>query len=306
MSDFKIVMYHYVRKFDKNIPNLNFLSIETFEKQLDYFEKQFWFIKKEDWIRFSKWEKVDLKWVLLTFDDWLSCHYKYVLPILKKKKLWWIFFIPTWQLKNNRILNVHKIHYLLWKYEIEKLYDILIYVLKSLNIIINFSNQNEYKHQKLDKKTLFFKRINYVFTKKIQDEILNNIFKILNIDENKLFDIFYMNKSQIKELINYWNIIWWHTENHILLSKYKKISLFKIEIYKSNKFLEKEFNEKIYDFAIPYGIKKSYNNRILKILKFYWIKNNFIVNDKDFDFWNNYEISRYDCNSLKFWKFFKN
>ena len=33
-------------------------------------------------------------------------------------------------------------------------------------------------------------------------------------------------------------------------------------------------------------------------------KNNFIVENKDFIWNNNFEISRYDCNALKYWKFF--
>lgn len=74
----------------------------------------------------------------------------------------------------------------------------------------------------------------------------------------------------------------------------------------SNKYLEKEFNIKIKNFAIPYWTKSSYNDNILSILKNYWIKNNFIVENKDFIWNNNLKITRYDCNALKYWKFFIN
>lgn len=305
MNNFKVVMYHYVREYNKNIQNLNFFDLKIFEKQLDYFEKEFWFISRDDWIRFTNWEKVNLKWVLLTFDDWLSCHYKYVLPILKKRKLWWLFFINSWPLKNKKLLNVHKVHYLLWKYDIDELYNIYISVSNKLKIEINFNINNEYKHQNLDEKTLFFKSINYIFPIDIQNKILEEIFKYYSINEEELFEIFYMNKNQIKKLIKNWNLIWWHTENHILLSKYNENFLTK-EILESNKYLEKEFNIKIKNFAIPYWTKSSYNDNILSILKNYWIKNNFIVENKDFIWNNNLKITRYDCNALKYWKFFIN
>lgn len=138
-----------------------------------------------------------------------------------------------------------------------------------------------------------------------QNKILEEIFKYYSINEEELFEIFYMNKNQIKKLIKNWNLIWWHTENHILLSKYNE-NFLKKEILESNKYLEKEFNIKIKNFAIPYWTKSSYNDNILSILKNYWIKNNFIVENKDFIWNNNLKITRYDCNALKYWKFFIN
>ena len=111
MINCKIVMYHYVREYDENIPNLNFFDIKNFEKQLKYFRKEIWFVSKKDWINFTLWKKVNLKWIILTFDDALICHYDYVLPILKREKLWGIFFISSWQLMREKVLNVHKIHY---------------------------------------------------------------------------------------------------------------------------------------------------------------------------------------------------
>lgn len=105
-----------------------------------------------------------LDWVILTFDDWLIDHYKYVLPILKKKKLWGMFFISSWPLKNKKLLNVHKIHYLLWKYNEEKLYKIYIKILNELNLNIDsckIDSINEYDYQNLNNKLFIY----YWYTK---------------------------------------------------------------------------------------------------------------------------------------------
>ena len=40
-------MYHYVRKYNKNYPNLNFLDYKNFASQLDYFKTKFGFVSKK-------------------------------------------------------------------------------------------------------------------------------------------------------------------------------------------------------------------------------------------------------------------
>ena len=36
----KVIMYHYIRNFNKNLPYLNFLHIRDFKKQINYFKKE--------------------------------------------------------------------------------------------------------------------------------------------------------------------------------------------------------------------------------------------------------------------------
>lgn len=303
----KVVMYHYVRKYNEDLPNLKFLDVSSFEKQLDFLWRKFGFISRFDREDFLDWKIKSINWIILTFDDWLIDHYEYVLPILKKKNLWWIFFISSWPLKNRKVLNVHKIHYLLWKYDADLLYNIYVDILLKLSITI--SNEeinyiNEYDYQNLNYKVLSIKKINYLFTIDIQNEILESFFKILHEDEEKLFDVFYMNRTHIIELIKEWNVIWWHTENHIMLSKCLNDGL-KNEIKTSNQYLEKEFNIKITSFACPYWLKSSYNENTLLYLKNNWIRNNFIVCSEQFNsIDSSYQIPRYDCTSLKYWEIF--
>ena len=227
------------------------------------------------------------------------------MPILKKRKLWWIFFISSWPLKNKKLLNVHKIHYLLWKYNIKILYKLYLEILDQLKIHINdvdLNNINEYKYQNLNDKYLLIKKINYLFTNDIQNKILDLFFEKLLENKDKLYVLFYMDKTHIKKLIEAWNIIWWHTEKHIILSKYSN-DIAEKEINLSNKYLEKEFNIKINNFAYPYWLENSYNENTISFLQKNWVKNSFIVNPQDFDTYNSrYEIPRYDCTLLKYWK----
>jgi len=90
----KIIMYHYVRKHSKEFPYFKYLHIKDFKKQLDYFEQKFGFVKKDDFINaFNIKNNKMPQGVVLTFDDGLKDHYKYVLPELLKRNLWGIFYI---------------------------------------------------------------------------------------------------------------------------------------------------------------------------------------------------------------------
>ena len=58
--------------------------------------------------------------MLLTFDDGLSDHYQYVLPELRRRGLWGIFYIPAGPYQSGRMLDVHCIHLLIGRYGGEK------------------------------------------------------------------------------------------------------------------------------------------------------------------------------------------
>lgn len=79
------VMYHYVRDNEvENTPNLHSLDRNDFKKQLDWLQIHFESISYEE---YDKCIKENLPFpdnkFLLTFDDGLKDHYKYVYPELK-------------------------------------------------------------------------------------------------------------------------------------------------------------------------------------------------------------------------------
>ena len=84
----KIVTYHYIQEYSKQLPFFNFLHINDFKKQLDYFQNNYIF---PSYIEFKKYLNGDIDLpensIILTFDDGLKCHYEYVLPELKKRNL---------------------------------------------------------------------------------------------------------------------------------------------------------------------------------------------------------------------------
>ena len=108
------VTYHYVRQFRPDLPFFTYLDIENFNKQISWFRQYYNFPSQDDFLRCCSTGTV---WdgIILTFDDGLCEHYENVLPVLKRNGLWGIFFVPTAPLKNDVILDVHKVHLVLGK-----------------------------------------------------------------------------------------------------------------------------------------------------------------------------------------------
>ena len=50
----KAVMYHYVREYEADYPNLRFLDVENFRKQLQFFAKELGFVDREEWANFTE------------------------------------------------------------------------------------------------------------------------------------------------------------------------------------------------------------------------------------------------------------
>ena len=48
--------------------------------------------------------------VLLTFDDGLRDHIDCVLPVLRTRNLWGLFYVPSKPIAEGRLLDVHKVH----------------------------------------------------------------------------------------------------------------------------------------------------------------------------------------------------
>jgi hypothetical protein len=222
----KAVMYHYVRPFDPSYPNFKNLHIEDFQKQLDYFEAKYGFVKKEDFL--SSFEKKELpKGVVLTFDDGLSCHYNFVFPELKKRNLWGIFYIPTSPYTNQKILDVHRTHLLLGKYNAYDLYSYLTSIVN--DSMIDKSKVDEFKKftyntQINDEYTLIFKRMtNYFIDYKHREKVMDELMKYFFPNENELINSFYVSENQIKEMHQEGMIIGSHTVNHPVMSRLNEL-----------------------------------------------------------------------------------
>ena len=300
-------MYHYVREIkNSKFRNLKGLEFKDFKKQINFFIKHFNIISHNDLVEILQTKKIPKKKsILLTFDDGYIDHWKYVFPYLREKRITGNFYPPVQVIKNNKVLDVNKIHFILEK-ELDRkkiLKSIFKYTNKYLNkdeYSLNL-NKIETKNRYDDKETVIIKRLLQTHLPlKIREKITNKLFnEIVSHSEESFSKKLYMDTKNIKEMFSnkmsfgshgnnhYW---WENLSNHDQERELKtSINFFKsIKVYDSN-----------FSVCYPYG---SYNLNTIKMIK----KNNIkfalttkvgSLNKKNIRY--NFELPRHDTNDFK-------
>lgn len=303
----KAIMYHYVRPFNPEYPNFKNLHIDDFKKQLDYFQEEFGFVSMEDFVKcFKTYKTVD--GVILTFDDGLSCHYEFVYKELKKRGLWGIFYIPTQPYMEGKILDVHRTHLLLGKYESKRIFE---YLDNRINdSLFDKSKLNEFREltyltQENDQYTLLVKRIlNYFISYEHREKVINFLMEEFVPNENDMLKSFYLTEKQITVMHENNMIIGSHTINHPVMSRLSYEHQL-IQIKNSFDFLENiigKFRHKT--FCYPYGGFHSFTNETEKILLNENCLYSFNVEQRDIETEDlklkPQALPRYDCNQFPF------
>lgn len=307
-------MYHYIREFNPEMPNLHFLHRDDFLKQLDFLEKQYGFLTIEDFISAIKTSKNAKSGIVLTFDDGLVDHYEYVLPELVKRGLWGIFYIPASILQTKRILTVHKTQLLLARFRPQKILEKLSSILKDGMIDSDLEQINKTKiyldqdnHSgELGIKTLF----NYTIKHKYKDQIADELFSHFFQNEADLFESTYLSSTQLKELSDSGMLIGSHAMNHHPMINLNKQSQER-EISQSFKLIERCLGELEYKtFCYPQGLPHTFNDYSELMLKKNETLFSFAVESRDITkedlLYNVQKLPRYDCNEFKYGKSFIN
>ena len=301
----KIIMYHYVQEFEKVLPNFRFLDIRNFKKQLDFFEENFGFISREDWNEILFKRKIGRHQgkVLLTFDDAVKCHFKYVFPELKKRGLWGIFYIPTKPFKENKLLDVHRIHLLCGAFNGKDLLGILLNNIKDEMIpdrkIKQFKEKTYVSQDNFSGVSEFKRILNYYVSYKFREELIDQVSR----EFGYLFDVskFYVSKENLKLMSKDGNLIGSHTVNHPVMSKLnRKEQLF--EIKDSFLFLKNLEISSEKTYCHPYGGFHTFNETTIELLCKENVMYSFNVESRDLnekDLVNSRQfLPRYDCNEF--------
>ena len=102
-------MYHYVRPGARALPHYPHLDLEDFERQLDSLTETRGLVGREAFERWVEGGPTPTGF-LLTFDDGLRDHVDYVLPVLRRRGAFGLFYVPSAPVTDGVILDVHKIH----------------------------------------------------------------------------------------------------------------------------------------------------------------------------------------------------
>jgi peptidoglycan/xylan/chitin deacetylase (PgdA/CDA1 family) len=115
MSALTIVMYHYVRDLARSrYPGIKGRTIEEFDQQLDYIQRHYTVTTTRAVVEASRGGRpLPPNACLLTFDDGFLDHYTVVFPRLLGRGLSGSFYPPAVVTTGGRVLDVHKIHFIL-------------------------------------------------------------------------------------------------------------------------------------------------------------------------------------------------
>jgi peptidoglycan/xylan/chitin deacetylase (PgdA/CDA1 family) len=106
----KAVMYHYVRPQSGGLPYFPYLRLADFERQLDFFARNHGFVSRDGFLKWRDGSSPAPQGILLTFDDGLNDHLEHVLPVLRRRNLFGLFYVTSGPPLTGQLLDVHKVH----------------------------------------------------------------------------------------------------------------------------------------------------------------------------------------------------
>lgn len=265
----RAVMYHYVRP-DTDRPPYRYyhLDLADFRRQLDYLETTYELVDRDKFLSYlggdAEPSSDDL---VLTFDDGLQDHHEWVLPELRKRDLWGLFFVsgPI----GASVLPVHRIHSMLGSADGADLAAALEDIVEPSDVRDERAEAFEEAYTQYDssESTQWFKRtlnyhVAYDRLPQLLDEIQACVPGVRPVDPEE----FYMDRTQLRELADAGMLLGGHTVSHPALSRLSP-SAQRAEIHRSLEFVDKVVDPPIRSFAYPYGGTAMYDETSVEILR---------------------------------------
>ena len=267
-----VIMYHYVRERPIG-PQWNFksLDMEIFRLQLSLLQEKFNIVDAVEVTSGRYFERAfDPRDVLLTFDDGFSDHYQFVFKELQSRELNGIFFPPIEPIINRRLLDVHKVHFILaCGINVQDLVSRAIQFMSRSgfsNHQVNLMRHTYTQKSALDNAdTIFLKRLlQHALPDSLRKELLSELFLLGGLNEDSLVSDFYLTIPQMVEMRNSHMAFGCHGYKHVWLGRESTRNQ-RRDIVESITFLQ---DHKLIDsewfMCYPYG---SYNTETIDICK---------------------------------------
>ena len=299
----KALMYHYVRPEPGELRHYRYLHAGDFNSQLDHLSETHGLLTRDGFERALETGTPETG-AILTFDDGFADHYNHVLPALKERGGWGIFYIPTGTYRRNKLLDVHRVHVLLGHFGGVKCMEILLDIVRDDMLVdrqVEAFRNRTYAHQENDAETVRFKRmLNYYVSYEWRETLLDHMMKVLldGEDEARLFERFYLTPAQIREMDSMGMVIGSHGVDHLVMSKLP-IDRQRQEIEESCAYLADILGRPVDTFCYPYGADHTFTTDTEGLLEQQGIKYSFCVESRDIE---NADLShrpqalpRYNC-----------
>jgi peptidoglycan/xylan/chitin deacetylase (PgdA/CDA1 family) len=300
-------MYHYVRDLKHSrYPKIKGLDSDLFKNQIEYILKYYKVIRMEELFGALVGNNtLPNNSILLTFDDGFKDHFEYVFPILDEMGLQGSFFPSVRAIIEKRVLDVHKISFILSNVDNKRLLLEEIYLLiEKYSPKYRPNIRKEYNKISQDRrfdnsiitliKALLQQNLPIIMRRNVNRELF---YRYVSNDEKNFAQELYMNIDQLKCMIRHGMYIGNHGWDHYRLNKLSKQRQRK-EIEISLKFMKSvgcDVNK--WAMCYPHG---SYNESIINLLKNNSCMVGFSteVGIADIDNGNPFALPRLDTNDL--------
>ena len=272
-------MYHYTRDLaHSRYPEIKGLDSELFEKQLGFFADNFSVVKMEDVItaiQMNGGGELPENPLLLTFDDGYIDNYTVALPLLKKYGMQGSFFIPAKTFRENVLLDVNKIHFILASAQnpkdlVNDINALLTDARKTFRYKDLPSNEELYQKYGVANRfdgadVVFCKRIlQTAIQESLRNEMSSKLFaKYVGLSEENFARELYMNEDQIRTLKENGMFIGLHGYDHYWLGNLNEEEM-KNDVDKALDAMREFIDPSCWVMNYPYG---SYNQGVIEYIK---------------------------------------
>ena len=276
-----------------------------YSRQLDFLEKNYGLVRRDEFCNFLVGKAALPTDALLTFDDGLSDHTEFVFPELDRRDVAGLVYVSTCPYLSKKLLNVHRIHYLLGLYGGRALRSRVEPAITPEMIIPDRKEKFEaaYQTQINDDSTLWIKKtFNYFLKDNNCQRILEQLMADAPVAEDLLCSRFYLAPDQIRKLQNNGMIIGTHPITHRVMSTLDHADK-EHEIKSSFEYLEKitgGLTQRTY--CHPTGRRNTFNDDTIEIVTQLKCGFSFSLDSRDITAadWNDkcHALPRFDCNEF--------
>lgn len=268
----KALMYHYVRPtMDEPPYGYYHLPLESFRRQLDHLESEYDLLSREAFFECVRGDRTPPDYAaILTFDDGLEDHHRWVLPELEKRGLWGVFFVPTGPLVEGRPLPVHRVHTLAGAVQADRLVETLVSLLQDRGVLDSSigSYEGMYTRQETPAQVRTFKEIlNQEVSYRALDGVLDRLEAAFpdsaaGVDPEE----YYLTPEQVTDLADAGMVVGAHTVSHRILSRLSPAEQ-RTEVHDSRDYLASLLEEDITVFGYPYGAPNTFTDETIRVVR---------------------------------------
>ena len=275
-------MYHYVRPHADALPHFPYLALDDFEAQLDHFATTYGFVSRDAFVSWTDGAPAP-DGVLLTFDDGLRDHVDHVLPALRSRGLFGLFYACSGPPADGQILTVHKVHLAIGRLGGEAA---LRWLAGNAAQLLRHDGSAEATHYAAQTSDAATKRVKHLFNWELPtpahahalDGLLEHAFS----GTTPAWQDVYLDGSELRELIDAGMGVGPHGHSHVV-PRFLSAEEQSAEVTLSSRFVAESGGGPEWGYCYPYGSRAAIGEPTRRALTDSGFRFAFAVADGDID-----------------------